>query len=240
MKWSAAAWAAALTLTLLSAGCRSMTAPGAGVRRQVVVVQALHRTARTSTGTLRADAPTELADAVVARLTGVEGVLDPWLAVADRDGRASVVAVPRAGVVSRAVCERLRFVAGDPAAVDLIEGAGTSSRTGRRPPAVLVLQPAWENGRVTADPLDSARAFAEARGAPATLIVADLTTPTVDGQLWTADEIVASRSPEAVALVVRYILQARASGVIPDAGQIAAGLNVDLKRLDWVRLRVGH
>ncbi len=223
-----------------AAGCASTgpsaapAARAAGARGKILVVQVLHRAARTAAGDLRTDAPFDLADAVAEQMTGREPALDSWLPLGGSGGRALVVAAPRTGPVARAVFERLRLVAEKPEYVRLVEDEGLAELGQRRVPVILVVTPGWEDGRVGADPLGAARELAT-RGLKPALVIADLTTPMVLGRAWTADEVVASRSPEAAALVVRFILEAHASGTIPAADRIAADLGLELARIDWAR-----
>jgi hypothetical protein len=206
--------------------------------RPSVVAQVLHRKARRTDGSLRADAALVAADAALSALTGAPPPFEPWDRLAGRSGPVIVIALPGDGPVARAAYDRLSVIAGAPEKVRLADGPPASGPGDSRSLVILILRPNWTADGLDPDPELEWRALAEKGWPQPSLTLVDLLEPRIENEAWRADEILASRSLEAASVAARWILASRARGAPADGREVAGRRGLTPEGIDWVRLAV--
>ncbi|UCF68613.1 MAG: hypothetical protein JSV80_04785 [Acidobacteriota bacterium] len=241
-----AAWAALIFLSALPAahGCRGIggglahddprtdratSAPATGP-----VLQIMHRSARSRSGELYPSAIATAADLAMVELSGHELPFEAWASLADASGAPPVIVdLPGGSALARAVRERLAIALG--LEVELVGDwpLPAAKESWRR--CLVVIAPVW-SADGTEPRLEAIAEALETRGYPQPdLVLSDLFTPRIGAESWAADTLVAASGWKPVALVSRYILEARARGRVPDAGALAAALQISLDELEWKR-----
>jgi hypothetical protein len=203
------------------------------------IVQVVLREARRDGGAPSPTVVLAAADAALGTLLGAALPLDAWAALLPPQEPPAVLAFPDAGPVAQAALDRLRLVAPDPEGVVLLEGEAAAGLDAGRV-ALVVLRPSLVDGRLSPDPLDVLARLEGTGNAPSPLVLLDLLEPTVEGQPWPADEVIAADGPAAAALAGRFVLVARARREIPRVEPLARELGLDPRRLAWRLASVGR